>query len=619
MDALLSILNLSTEATAIYEGPELKIVFANEGMRAMFGKSEGIIGQPLLKVLPEIAGQAFPELLKQVWESGETYTANDMLAKLEVGGELKDYYFDFTYRLVKDDQGKAQSILHTARDVTSRVIAWQRVESANARLTESESNFRRLVEQAPVAILVFRGKNMVIDIVNEAMLEILRKDRSIIGKPLLEGLPEIEGAQAVDQLFEVYRSGNPSDGNEAPVPMPRNGKVETRYFNFSYRPLLEGGKVIGVMDVAVDVTEQVLARQKIEANQKRLQDILDTMAEGVVIVDAEARPTYANPMAQRIMGIDEKAFKARSYNDANWHNERLDGTPLPKEDHPMYVVLRTGQPVYDQEIAIVLPDDHKFYISINAAPLMDENDVSGGILTFTDVTNRRLLLQQKEDFISVASHELKTPVTSLKASLQLMERVQHTITPEMLIKLITQANKSLNKLNDLVNSLLNSNRISEGRFPTHKTSFSISELINDCCHHIRSAGKHDIRLEGDPQLKVKADEQLTDQVIVNLVNNAVKYAPKSREIVIRIEKASAAVKISVIDFGPGIPPEKTEHIFKRYYQAEKASREFNGLGLGLYICAEIIEKHGGVMGVDSEVGKGSTFWFTLPDNDHSKM
>jgi signal transduction histidine kinase len=126
-------------------------------------------------------------------------------------------------------------------------------------------------------------------------------------------------------------------------------------------------------------------------------------------------------------------------------------------------------------------------------------------------------------------------------------------------------------------------------------------------------GTHDIKLEGDPQLKITADEQLIEQVIVNLVNNAVKYAPGVKNIIIRIEKLNGAVKISVKDFGPGIPPENTKHIFKRYYQAEKGTREFSGLGLGLYISAEIIAKHGGTIGVNSIPGQGSTFWFTIPD------
>lgn len=652
---LLSVLSQSADATAVYDSPELHIRFVNNAMLHIWGKDASILGKTFEQAIPEVAGQPFAALLKKVWQSGEPYIATDTPATLEVNGVHSTSYFDFEYRAIKDDRQQVIALLHTARDVSKRVHALRQVAEKqtreeqliaelrqtgndmqaandnliaanqelqiynndinrlNLRLQESGTDFKRLVEQAPVAILVFRGPKMVIDLVNEAMLEIIDKDLSIIGKPLLEGLPEIKDAPAVDMLFEVFKTGKALDGNEAPVPIRRNGEVQTRYFNFSYRPLLDQGHIIGVMDVAVDVTEQVVARQRLEASERRLQSILDTMAEGVVIVDNEARPTYANAMAQRIMGMSEAQFKSRRYNDPKWHNERPDGTPLPREDHPIYVVLRTAMAVYDQEVGIVPPSGEKLYISINAAPLINEQEqLTGGVLTFTDVTNRRRLMQQREDFISVASHELKTPVTSLKASLQLLERMKNELGGERPIKLVEQANRSLTKLSDLINSLLNINRISQGRFPVHKTAFSILNLVNDCCQHVRTAGSHDIVIKGDPTVQIWADEQLIDQVIVNLINNAVKYAPTSREIVIAVQDVNTAVKVSVSDNGPGISPEKTRHIFERYYQAEHNSRQFSGLGLGLYISAEIIEKHGGQIGVESIVGEGTTFWFTIP-------
>jgi len=666
---ILNILSKSKDATAIYDNADLHISFVNDAMLDIWGKDSSIEGKTLEQALPELNGQPFARLLKDVWQSGKTYRATDMPATLMINGQPKTSYFDFEYRAVLNSEGQTEAILHTATDVTSRVTAMQQVAEKqmleeqlvrklsdtnvyvqaandnlsavnrdlllsneninrlNLRLQASETDFKRLVAQAPVAILVFRGPEMIIDMANGPILEILNKDVSIIGKPLLEGMPELKGEPAVELLFDVYNTGRSSEGIEVPVRMIRNGEFETRYFNFSYQPLCDETNIIGVMDIAVEVTVQVMARKHLEAiiaekivleqslrgNEQRLQGILDTMAEGVIIVDRESHPTYANPMAQRIMGMPEDVFFGRIYNDTKWQNERVDGSPLPKEDHPIYVALRTGLTVYDQEIGIVIPGAEKIYISINAAPIIDEHgQITGGIVTFTDVTNRRKILQQKDDFISVASHELKTPIASLKGALQLLDRMLPDISAEMLAKLIAQANKSLNKLTDLVNSLLNSNRISQGRFPIHKTSFRIANLINDCCHHIRVAGDHIINLRGDIDLEITADEQLIDQVIVNFVNNAVKYAPSSKEINIDVERVNNSAKLSITDFGPGIGADKLPHIFERYFRADYGSVQFSGLGLGLYICAEIIEKHSGEIGVDSQVGKGSTFWFTLP-------
>jgi len=666
---ILFILSQSKDATAIYDSPDLNIRFINDAMLWLWGKDRTVTGKTLEEALPELSDQPFASLLKQVWQTGETYTATDSPATLMIDGEAKTSFFDFEYRPIKDHAGRVYAILHTSVDVSDRIHALKQVHKKqkreeqliteltqnrdsvraanedlsainrelkssnenigrlNLRLQESETDFKRLVEQSPVAILVFRGPELVIDLANQPILDILGKDAGIIGKPLLAGMPELKGEPAVDLLFDVYQKGISSDGKDVPVRMMTDGKLETRYFNFSYRPLRDEGRIIGVMDIAVEVTEQVLARKHLEAiiaeksileqdlraNQQRLQGILDTMAEGVVIADINGKPTYANPMAQRIMGLNEEHFKERNYHDTRWKNERLDGSPLPMEDHPLYIVLRTGLAVYDQEIAVRVPGRDVIYISVNAAPLIDDQQrVTGGIVTFMDVTNRRFILQQKDDFISVASHELKTPVTSLKASLQLLDRMQGNVKPETLIKLIGQANRSLNKLSDLVNSLLNSNRISQGRFPIHKTSFSVADLINNCCQHVRTIGNHEIILKGETELQVSADEQLMDQVIVNLVNNAVKYAPQSKQIIIDVQKAEGLAKVSVADFGPGIPQDKVKYIFERYYQIEHSGSQFSGLGLGLYICAEIIHKHGGEIGVDSEPGKGCKFWFTLP-------
>jgi PAS domain S-box-containing protein len=665
---ILDVLTQSEDATAIYDSADLNIRFINEGMLNLWGKDACVLGKTFEKALPEIKGQPFTDLLKNVWHTGEIYRGTDTPATLIIDGTPKTSFFDFEFRAIRDNAGKTIAILHTATDVSSRVFALQKVaenkkreqelmdelsvsneeiktarqhllaidsdlRSSNAdiarltdRLQESRTDFKRLVAQAPVAILVLRGTDMVIDLANAQMLEIIDRDSTIIGHPLLEMLPELKNEPVITKLSEAFETGKESYGTELPVRLMRNGRLETCYFNCSYSPLREGKNITGVMDIAVEVTDLVMARKRLEAiisektvleqtlqsNQQRLQYILDTMAEGAVITDTAGEIIYVNPMGQNILGLTEEQILGRSYTDTKWRSERLDGSPVPEEDHPMYIALRTGLAVFDQEIAVVIEGREKVYISVNAAPLLDdENNVSGGIVTFTDVTNRRKILQEKDDFISVASHELKTPIASLKAALQLLERMHHNISPEMLAKLVTQSNKSMKKLTDLVESLLNSNRISQGRFPIHKTRFKIGDLIHECCHHIRHAGNHVIKFEGDQHLEVHADEQLIDQVVVNLVNNAVKYAPASKDIIISAQHDGEFAKISVTDFGPGIPADKLPYIFHRYYRADNNTR-FSGLGLGLYICSEIIEKHGGEMGVESKLGQGSTFWFTLP-------
>jgi PAS domain S-box-containing protein len=358
------------------------------------------------------------------------------------------------------------------------------------------------------------------------------------------------------------------------------------------------------------------SQEELRQSEQHIARILETMAEGVITINMDGKITYANEMAHKIFGLTESQLLERTFYDTRWHNLKVDGTPLSQTEHPIYVMIKTGEQVFDQEYAIQPPVGDKLYISINAAPIRDDLGVPiGGIGTFMDVTNRRKIIQQKDDFISVASHELKTPLTTLKATLQLLTKMHEEAADNkraMQSSMFAQANRSLNKVNTLVADLLNASRLNEGQIKLEKKRFNISTLINECCEHIKIAGGYEIITEGDTDLYIDADPDKIDQVLVNFVNNAVKYAPQSRIIHIKIEKLNDTAKISVTDSGPGIPSNKQKQLFERYFRVDTSGIQYSGLGLGLYINAEIIKRHGGEIGVVSDLGKGSTFWFTLP-------
>jgi PAS domain S-box-containing protein len=242
----------------------------------------------------------------------------------------------------------------------------------------------------------------------------------------------------------------------------------------------------------------------------------------------------------------------------------------------------------------------------------EKGEIQLWVGTATDIHELKNLQQQKDDFISIASHELKTPVTSLKVSLQLLDRNKENPTAPIIPKLIGQANKSLDRVSILIEDLLNVSKLNQGQLHLNKTQINICDVINDCCQHIRMEAAHSIITDGDLQLEAHADADRIEQVVLNFVNNAIKYAPESKEIHIRIKKENEMAKVSVSDTGPGIPPEKVPHLFDRYYRVDSHGMQFSGLGLGLYISSEIIKRHDGQIGVETEMGKGSTFWFTIP-------
>jgi len=232
--------------------------------------------------------------------------------------------------------------------------------------------------------------------------------------------------------------------------------------------------------------------------------------------------------------------------------------------------------------------------------------------TLYDITRDKLAEREKDDFISIASHELKTPLTALKGSIQVLEQMKEAPTPKLPV-LVEQASRSMNKVTALVDDLLNASRMSEGQLYLKKTRFNLSKAIDECCLHVTAAGVFQIITKGIKDAEIEADSERIQRVIINFVNNAVKYASRSKDIIIRVEQEGGSTKVSVTDKGPGIAREKVPHLFERFYRADEQGGQYSGLGLGLYISAEIIKKHGGQIGVDSEPGRGSTFWFTLPD------
>jgi signal transduction histidine kinase len=206
--------------------------------------------------------------------------------------------------------------------------------------------------------------------------------------------------------------------------------------------------------------------------------------------------------------------------------------------------------------------------------------------TLLDITQVQRLNQQKDDFISIASHELKTPITSLKASLQLLDRMKNNPAPELLPRLIEQSNRSMQKISSLVEDLLNVSRANETGLKLNKTHFAVSELLNDCCNHVRVGGKYQLIVQGDEQIQMYADAHSIDQVVVNLVNNAVKYAPDSLEIIMTIEKLDGAVKVSVKDTGPGIHPDKIATCLTGITRPKIQASKTRVLGLG---CISVLK------------------------------
>lgn len=230
-----------------------------------------------------------------------------------------------------------------------------------------------------------------------------------------------------------------------------------------------------------------------------------------------------------------------------------------------------------------------------------------------EIEIRKAAERKKDEFISIASHELKTPMTSVKGYIQLMERSLLKGDFDTTKTRLSKVQNQIDKLNDLITDLLDISRIESGKMQLSLSQFSLNELA-DHVLEVMQPSHPDIEFvfeERAPQ-KVYADKNRIEQVIINFLTNAIKYAPESKKVVLKTAIKRDMLYFSVRDFGIGMSEEHRHRVFDKFYRIEETSERFQGLGIGLYICQEILERHAGLIGAHSELGEGSEFYFALP-------
>ncbi len=230
-----------------------------------------------------------------------------------------------------------------------------------------------------------------------------------------------------------------------------------------------------------------------------------------------------------------------------------------------------------------------------------------------EIEFRKEAERKKDEFISIASHELKTPLTSVKGYVQLLERSVNKGDTETVKKHLKKAQVQLEKLNSLIADLLDISKIESGKLKLNKQYFSIDYLLDNVLEIMHQSNPtFKIIKKGKAGCEIFADEMRIEQVIVNFLTNAMKYSPGTEEIFITINVKDDQLYLAVKDSGIGMLPEQLEHVFDKFYRVEETSQRFQGLGIGLYISSEIIKRHGGEIGVTSNYGEGSEFYFIMP-------
>ncbi|WP_342644506.1 ATP-binding protein [Mucilaginibacter sp. CSA2-8R] len=524
-------------------------------------------------------------------------------------------------------------------ELRRKVIQLQEAGQLNRRLYQSIEQNRNLalIEQAPVAIIILRGADYRIDAVNQPMLALLGKTADIINQPLLQALPELEWQQPYQQIKEVYETGTRRQGVNTPILLNKNGREEIGYYNFTCAPLLEDGKVSGVINMAADVTELVKARMDAEAASEKLllinQEITKANRQQLVARQEAARAKLLLNQALASAQIGTWYMEPDTHEFiASQRFKEIFGY-LPDEDLNLPVALGHVTPDYRQIIADALDaalNEGKSYDLEYTMTPRGTQDVrwirttgrffngdaetkaylSGTVL---DVTDRKKVEERKSDFIGIVSHELKTPLTSMGAYLQLLQMKAEKAGDDYQANALKKANKQVAKMSRMVQSFLSVSRIKDGKIHLDPETFDLSELAAEIVEESKEIyPNHQINLNCSGSFQVYADRDKIGQVITNFVSNAVKYAPESHEIDLHCNLLESQPTISVTDYGPGISPQHQQKVFDRYYRVEDThSKTILGFGIGLYLCLEIIQRHKGRIWVESELGKGSTFSFSL--------
>jgi signal transduction histidine kinase len=399
--------------------------------------------------------------------------------------------------------------------------------------------------------------------------------------------------------------------------------VPYTYFLISCYPVKKTKTVTHVGIIFEDITYQRYVEAEWRRSKEELEVVLNHSASGIIVYDHEQGIILVNQTMRSMfhwhIDVNASSHKLkredfiRNMSDkfilTDERNKQFDPHKLPA------LRVYKGEKEPEKIFKATEKDSDRYnWYHMKARPIYDtQKNLDMVLIIVHDISMQKEIDQRKDDFISYASHELKTPITTQHALLQLVQtrlkKKQHEGLEEYLDKMNSQIKRQL----DLIDNLLDITKIRNNKIVYKFQDIAIEKVVHEVVSEFKlNHPSHTIRIEGKTKAHVKADRYRISQVLLNLLNNAAKYSPNTQEFVVHIKNQAMMVTIGVQDFGPGIPQEKIDSIFDRFYRVEDKLDNISGLGLGLYISYEIIKKHHGRLWVESAPREGSTFYFSIP-------
>jgi two-component system sensor histidine kinase VicK len=372
----------------------------------------------------------------------------------------------------------------------------------------------------------------------------------------------------------------------------------------------EQGHLVGASTIARDITQHKRMLEELLF----LSSLPQQMADAVIATDGQDMIRSWNDAAEGLYG---------------WKREEVLGKQTGEVLPTKYVT--SSRQAWEQHLhssgswkgeVVQRKKDGSWVPILSSTSLVKDasGKVIGAVAVNRDITEQKQLEEQKDAFLAMVSHELKAPVTTLKASAQYLQMVFKRKGDPQAVELLAKFDAQVNKLNKLITDFVDTTIIDVGRLRLTLEDIEVNQLVTEIVEEVqRTLPHHRILTELATSATISADKLRLGQVLTNLLSNAIKYSPDADRIVVKTEVTNETVRLCVHDFGRGIPQDKQARLFERFYRVEEPGQPaVAGLGLGLYISAEIVKQHGGTMGVESEPGKGSTFCFTLPRSGSNK-
>ncbi|MGA2673615.1 MAG: PAS domain S-box protein [Terracidiphilus sp.] len=519
----------------------------------------------------------------------------------------------WTLRPLKGPNDEIQYLIVSGQDVTEQ----REVERA---LLSSETRYRQTVENSLGFVFTCSMEGRLTSL-NAFTAETLGyRAEALTGRSVLE-LLDPAGAAAFQECLHTLETEDEWQGS---LQLRRSDDVYRRIAFRSRRMELPGEQPF-VLIHGMDMTEQHQAEEALHSATHQRELILESVADGIYGIDLDGRLTFINLAAAHALGYTPDQLTGCDVHEVI-HHSHADGTPYSKSTSPILQGMRRRESVRMRDEVFWRKDGTAIPIEYCASPLVEDGRVTGMVVDFQDVSERRRLEKMKDEFISTVSHELRTPLTSLRASLGLISSGTLDKRPEKQRQMVEMAIGNCDRLVRLVNDILDFDSVEKGKLPLHRQPVEAIDLLRraaDVAHGPASEARIGFRIDAPPA-PVFADEERILQILNELVSNAIKFSPPDTTIRLAAQPTGASsntpgsfrsgeVCIIVEDQGRGIPPEKLERIFDRFQQGDASdSRALGGTGLGLALCRSIVEQHGGRIWAESAPGHGSRFLFTLP-------